>query len=618
MACYFNFIECNSFIDNIFFFIISILLINITFGKTSSNDDEAITKKKKEDQNYIIFVSNAYGEFNIFSNPNNKKNEKREELKSYEYAVTLMDKIDELINENRDTYKDQEKLEEIENKNLLRKRDDGDNQISKYDNSSFVNPISSIGNSLLISAYLSEILVEKIKKMENIESVIPDIEMDINGYYNKADILENTSWKGLTVQEDVELHLSMISQGLYNDQIIGAYDTNYYYPESAGNDIDIIIVDSGFDFSYSEYSNTSQRTAECKIIIEESRAKSVNNKKICGSKYSHGIEVADVIGGSIYGVAKNANIYGVTVVPRSNGQISTSDVFMALEYIKENMIRKHKTIVNVSLGTFTNSEEFIGTFKKHINSITEKGGLFVATSGNKSANVRSNGKIYVPCVTENAICVGGVNSLETKEINKKFEKNEKSGYGDEVKIYGPIHVKAKVPSEKNPEYYYGTSFSAGIVSGVIATIMSDTGKNYDPKTMLNYLIKKGIPFEVDGETRWVINNGKQIVYSKNSEYNGCGINAGNIPCNERCGPSYGKCRDLSACCSSKNYCNTTSAHCGTGCQPKYGLCISKEEDRCGPGYGRCPSGECCSKYGWCGTKSDYCGTGCQPRYGLCN
>ncbi|OUM64772.1 carbohydrate-binding module family 18 protein [Piromyces sp. E2] len=128
---------------------------------------------------------------------------------------------------------------------------------------------------------------------------------------------------------------------------------------------------------------------------------------------------------------------------------------------------------------------------------------------------------------------------------------------------------------------------------------------------------------------------------------GCGINAGNQPCSnsskpsdtipistveDRCGPEYGKCADKNACCSEYGWCDTTSTHCGTGCQPEYGLCdnsnvvvsipVSQVKDRfngrCGPDYGRCAnSNECCSQYGWCDTTSAHCGTGCQPKYGLC-
>jgi len=607
----------------LFFFVISILLINITFGKTSSNDDEVKSKTIK-DQKYIIVVNNIYGEFKIFSNPDSEKNEKREELKSYEYAVTLMDKIDELIKENKDTYKDQEKLEEIENKNLLRKRDEGDKILNNYDNSSFVNPILSNGNTLFITAYLSEILVEKIKKMENIRGVFPDNELNYDGIYNRDDILKETSWKELKVQENATLSLSILSQGIYNDQIIGKYDNSYYCPKSEGENVNVIVIDTGFDFTQYEFSN-SERTVECKVKFEEGSISLTTNKKKCGNKkITHGNRVAGIIGGRRNGVAKKANIYGISLVADGKTTTDASDLVLALSYVKENMIKKNKTVINISSGSYlkyssSTYKELMDGYNGLIKSINELGGIVVGTSGNTNENVRKSNEVYMPCASEEIICVGGIESKKVKDITNKFEKHESSSYGDEVEIYAPGVASAMIVEEEGENLYdyTGTSYSTALVSGVIATIISETGKGYNRKTMLEFLKNKGIPFEVDGKTRWVINNGKHIVYSKNNEYYGCGVNAGNIPCNQRCGPSYGKCRDLSACCSSKNYCNTTSAHCGTGCQPKYGLCIN-EEDRCGPGYGRCPSGKCCSKYGWCGKKSDYCGTGCQPRYGLCN
>ncbi|ORX60789.1 glycoside hydrolase/deacetylase [Piromyces finnis] len=41
------------------------------------------------------------------------------------------------------------------------------------------------------------------------------------------------------------------------------------------------------------------------------------------------------------------------------------------------------------------------------------------------------------------------------------------------------------------------------------------------------------------------------------------------------------------------------------------------EGKCGPGFGSCSSGQCCSQYGYCGTTNDHCGTGCKPDFGLC-
>jgi len=603
----------------LFFFLISILLININFAKTSSNDDEAITKKS-EDQKYIIVVNNTYGEFSIFSNPNDKKNVKRQELKSYEFAISLMDKIDEIIIENKDTYKDKEKLEEIENQNLLRKRDNEDEIVSNYDNSSFVNPIASNGETLLISAYLSKALVEKIEKMENIETVFPDFKMEYESYYNTNDILKETSWKALSVQANADLQLSIISQGLYKEDVIEEYDTNYYYPNS-NEEVDVIIIDSGFDFSHSEFSN-SERTAVCKVYFEGSKAYKPSKNKKCGSTtVYHGRQVADVVGGRIHGVAKKANIYGIAI-PVEDNSVDFDDVILALQYVKENLVRSNRTVINISIGKDLNSSDSsVKSINKLIDAITGNGGIIVASSGNKNKNVKNGSVLHMPCSSKNVICVGGISSYQLNDVKNKFQKYQDSNYGDEVEIYAPHIVKAKLVENgvDDVRYYAGTSYSAAMVSGGIATIISGSNVKYNKEKMLTFLKNKGIPFKVNSVEKKVLNNGKHIVYSKNGKYHGCGVSAGNTSCNYRCGPNYGQCEDQSACCSKKNYCGTTSAYCGTGCQPKYGLCTSSEEDRCGSGYGRCAkSNECCSKYGWCGTTSEYCGTGCQSRYGICN
>jgi peptidoglycan/xylan/chitin deacetylase (PgdA/CDA1 family) len=101
------------------------------------------------------------------------------------------------------------------------------------------------------------------------------------------------------------------------------------------------------------------------------------------------------------------------------------------------------------------------------------------------------------------------------------------------------------------------------------------------------------------------------------------------------------------CCSQYNWCGTSTAHCGTGCQPGYGTCTGSGTTSSSTGGGTSTSsgpttsptakvsvdgtcggtggftckgstfGNCCSQYGWCGSTTAYCGTGCQPNFGTC-
>ncbi|KAK5043568.1 hypothetical protein LTR84_011428 [Exophiala bonariae] len=48
-----------------------------------------------------------------------------------------------------------------------------------------------------------------------------------------------------------------------------------------------------------------------------------------------------------------------------------------------------------------------------------------------------------------------------------------------------------------------------------------------------------------------------------------------------CGPAVGGARcGLNTCCSVAGFCGTTSAHCGTGCQPGYGSCVVPTAPSC--------------------------------------
>jgi len=99
---------------------------------------------------------------------------------------------------------------------------------------------------------------------------------------------------------------------------------------------------------------------------------------------------------------------------------------------------------------------------------------------------------------------------------------------------------------------------------------------------------------------------------------------------ERCGPSNGgqTCAGnpfKETCCSEFGWCGSTSAHCGAKCQPGFsasGACVSAPTivERCGPSNGgqTCAGNPfeetCCSEYGWCGSTSAHCGTKCQPGF----
>jgi len=534
------------------FLLITIILINITFSKSInvlSNDDKNLNQIDNEDQYYLIFVNNTFGEIKIYSD---NKNMKRQESKANDFVLSLVEEIHDIIVDNKDTFQNPEIVEEKDNQSKIKKRNIGDNDSFSFNDSKIVYPISSVGCRLVLYAYLSSKLVENIKKINCVDDVVLDSHsIQLHNYYDEQDILEDTNWKNLTIREDADLHLSLLSQGKYYKNFVHQYDNNYYYPSSAGKDIDIIIIDTSFNFKYSEYKNTLDREVKCVANIEDGIKNDNFKDDQCGfNKKKHGDQVSDAAGGFKHGAARKANIYGISVPLNKEGKIDDVNIFAALEYISEKLIKPHKTIINMSFGKEDHPDSSTYIHYKHLlYDITEKGGIIVVSAGNDDKERGDNPGYYiVPCSYNTTICVGGIDSRKNIAVEEVYKKSSFSNFGEYVDIYGPSFVDTEfinANGEIDNVNSSGTSFASPLTAGVIATIMSEHPETkFTKNSILKYLVKDAPHFSYQGRTNYIVNNGKHIVYSKDDAYTGCGINAGNKPCNEWCNFNSNICNHL--------------------------------------------------------------------------
>jgi len=420
-------------INRITFLLIIILLINIAFSRSinpSSYNEKKIEKKITGDQYYLIFVNNTYGEINIFSET---KKLKRHESKANDFVFSLLEEIHDIIVDNKDTFENPEVIEEKENQSKLRKRNHEDEKTYSFNDSKFVYPISSVGNSLVLYAYLSSGLVNDVKNIAYVEDVIPDSHsVELYSYYDEQDILEEANWKNLTIREDADLHLSLISQGRYYEDLVSQYDKNYYYPSSAGKGIDIIILDTSFNFEYFEFENTLERDVKCVANFDDGELNDDYEDGRCGfNEERHGNQVSDAAGGINHGAANRANIYGVSVPINKYGKIDDGNLLAGLEYISKNMIRPHKTIVNMSIGKDDHVESPIYIhYKQVMEDITKKGGIVVVASGNDNKErCVSEGFYTIPCSFDSTICVGGIDSRKNIAVGNVYKKASFSNFG---------------------------------------------------------------------------------------------------------------------------------------------------------------------------------------------
>ncbi|ORX81945.1 subtilisin-like protein [Anaeromyces robustus] len=512
---------------------LTLLFINIINAKgikvPPKEEEEPINTN---DKFYLIYINNPYGEYKIYSDENIQKREE-----SQVFVENLVDEIQSLINKNINTYKNPEKLieikEEVSSTLKTRKRD-----LKNLNDYGLVYPISSVKDKVVLYAYLSDELSKKINKdIENIYGIFPNKASTSLQYvpYNKEEILAETGWKDLKVRENTDFHLSLISQGKYNRRLGKKYDNNYYYPSSSGKDINLVILDSSFNFNYTEFSNTHERTIKCAANVENGFASTEKIDYYCGkvTRLYHGETVSDVAAGLLHGTANLANVYGVSMAVNNEGEINDSDILAGIQFIYENLIEPHKTVINLSMSGITYEQsEFYHQYGKIIDAITEKGGIVVAAAGNSGYNLGNGGyggyggSYYsYPCQFKNVICIGGIDNEDEKNKYNIYVSHEDSNYGDGVDFYAPFLVKSDIMIEgkKTRILHQGTSFSSPIVAGMIATIMSEHPEIQFTKNKIYEILKEnGQGLEVShlyyqGRKGIMANNGKRIIYSDEEE-----------------------------------------------------------------------------------------------------
>jgi len=388
-------------------------------------------------------------------------------------------------------------------------------------------------------------------------------------YYDKKEILSKTDWKDVGVAEDAPSHLSVISQGIYYENLHSKYDKNYYYPATAGRDIDVYMFDTSFNYSYDEFSDIS---GSIDFMVKDGIVSKLNNTKVLYTENSgipdHGTMTSVAVAGKTMGVAKKANLHGV-IMDYNKSKVKNyvfiaDNIFEWLKYLKENdLIKKHKTVFNfsiagrTSLNTFKNGDSYT-KLQDLINEIANNGAVFVAGAANDGKQPYQEDEVVFPCSFDNVICVGGVGNFNITgimddEIDSSYytlgkyniAKETNSNYGDHVDIYAPFvfHYQGKFKGSKKTREEYGiieddyevedteygliiknfngvmpgTSFSTPIVSGVAATLMSELPeRKFTSASMLSYLIDKGEKNKIlgipDGYPNVFLNNGKKIVY----------------------------------------------------------------------------------------------------------
>ncbi|ORX64925.1 hypothetical protein BCR32DRAFT_286767 [Anaeromyces robustus] len=472
-----------------------------------------------------------------------------------------------------------------------------------------VSYICPINNYYAIIAYLSDEILEKVRKLNNILYIEKSTTFTIDGlidsnnnnnnknnnknnnnnnknntknnnneenksniYYDIEEIKKETKWS-------YQNYLSIISQSPSNVNHNKTYDGNFYYPSSAGQGVDIYLMDMGIDSNHNDFDTykgqSYERTVSCDAISDEINfyLTTGDEKRKCYADNNnpfHGTITSSIAGGKLIGVAKKANIHMIAV------DLTDTSILKSLDYILNNG-KKHKTVISLSAGGFENYKH---SMEDKINDLLNEGFIFLVAAGNANKNVCSTkytDDFHEFTEYNKLINVGAVDS-EIK--NNEIVRAEYSNFGKCIDIFAPgnvIDISAMRSDSDVLRENRGTSFSTPMVAGVVATIISEHpeikfNQELMKQTLIDMSIKNVIKDIGSKDTpNRLVNNGKKISYSPDDNAIKCGISSDHHTiCPEGCCTKEGIC---------VNYNIKTNDRCfiENGCQKDYGFCTSTEK-----------------------------------------
>ncbi|KAH9996192.1 peptidase S8/S53 domain-containing protein [Xylariaceae sp. FL0662B] len=325
------------------------------------------------------------------------------------------------------------------------------------------------------NAYAAEFDVETLASIKNSTDVAEIEEDQVWHLFDEASELPK---RALTTQTGSTWGLGTVSHR-------ASGSTSYIYDSSAGQGTYAYIVDTGILATHSQFGG---RASLGYNAVGGSTADAVG----------HGTHVAGTIGGSTYGVSKQATIIAVKVFQGTSS--TTSLILDGFNWAVNDITskgRESRSAVSMSLGG-----GFSSAFNNAVNSAYSAGVLSVVAAGNDATNAANTS----PASAANALTVGAIDS--------SWRIATYSNYGSVLDIFAPgtSVLSAWIGSNSATNTISGTSMATPHVTGLALYLQAYEGLS-TPAAVIARIKALATAGSISGVPSGTVNS---ILYNGNS------------------------------------------------------------------------------------------------------